>query len=75
MSGTAIYPAQSPDPPGRKEKYFMKMPDQPVLDKVRQWLVHADEDMRLTTAAMRRATGFTHLPIVGMKRIFFCHSA
>ncbi len=30
----------------------MKTPDQPVLDKVRQWLIRADEDMRLATAAM-----------------------
>jgi len=31
----------------------MKTPDQPVLDKVRQWLIHADEDLRLATAAMQ----------------------
>ncbi len=30
----------------------MKTPDQPVLDKVRQWLIHADEDLRLAIAAM-----------------------
>jgi HEPN domain-containing protein len=30
----------------------MKTPDQPVLDKVRQWLIYADEDLRLATAAM-----------------------
>jgi len=32
----------------------MKTPDQPVLDKVRQWLIHVDEDLRLATAAMER---------------------
>ena len=31
----------------------MKTPDQPVLDKVRQWLIRGDEDMRLATAAMK----------------------
>ena len=28
------------------------MPEQPALDKVRQWLIRADEDLRLATAAM-----------------------
>jgi len=30
----------------------MRMPEQPALDKVRQWLIRADEDIRLATAAM-----------------------
>jgi len=30
----------------------MKVPDEPVLDKVRQWLIHGDEDLRLAAAAM-----------------------
>ena len=36
--------------PAWKEEYCMSVPDEPVLDKVRQWFVHADEDLRLATA-------------------------
>ncbi|MBA7687676.1 hypothetical protein ES703_96140 [subsurface metagenome] len=50
MSGTAIYPVQSPDPLGGKEKSFMKVPDEQVLHKVKQWLINGDEDLRLASS-------------------------
>ena len=34
----------------------MRIPDEPVVDKVKQWLIHADEDLRLAVHAMTLQT-------------------
>ena len=31
---------------GAREECSMKLPDSPIIEKVRQWLAHADEDLR-----------------------------